>query len=371
MTKKIAPTHWLPEMEGFRGFASLWVFLGHICILTNCNIPLIGKPSYGVDLFVLLSGFLMTKNYIERREIEKWNSRNTFIKFYIRRFFRIAPLYYLLLIIAILSGPFMGGMRDIITSHYPFTATDTSRFNDQSLSNFLIHISLLFGLLPDYSFRTVLPDWSIGLEIQYYLIFPFIMLICSRVNIILALTVISALSTIMYFMFPEFFMSFAMPSFILIKLPIFIAGMICSIAEKKQSRITLIFAIFTIAVASLTRIHINHTQLAIQIFMVIFIFEVVRKKNTFKIIKLSKEILSSKFSMWLGDVSYSVYLIHLLIVTPLIGFLLKNTSVPDFNPILRFLMVTIISAPIVYTLSTISFKYIEKSGVKLGKKIIR
>lgn len=74
-------------MEGFRGLASAWVFIGHICILVQCNIPILGNPSYGVDLFVLLSGFLMTKNYIERRNIEPWNKLSTVNNFWVRRFF--------------------------------------------------------------------------------------------------------------------------------------------------------------------------------------------------------------------------------------------------------------------------------------------
>jgi Acyltransferase family. len=54
--------NWSPELEGLRGVASLWVFLGHIALLVNCKIPIIAVPKLGVDLFILLSGYLMTKN---------------------------------------------------------------------------------------------------------------------------------------------------------------------------------------------------------------------------------------------------------------------------------------------------------------------
>ncbi|EER0184749.1 acyltransferase, partial [Escherichia coli] len=198
---------WLPELEGLRGLASVWVFIGHIAILTECRIPILGEPTYGVDLFILLSGFLMTKNYIERQDIEPWIKFSTMRNFWIRRFFRIAPLYYILLAIAIYFGPYIGNMREIIADFYPQTATDVNRFSDQSVKNIMLHLSFIFGVIPDYSFRTTLPDWSIGLETQYYLIFPFIMIAAEKFGMRLSLLITSILSTFMFFIFPDFFKS--------------------------------------------------------------------------------------------------------------------------------------------------------------------
>ena len=84
---------WSQELEGLRGLASLWVVLGHICILTRFHFPILSVPAIGVDLFILLSGYLMAKNYVERKEQEPWTYASTFKKFCTRRFFRIAPLY--------------------------------------------------------------------------------------------------------------------------------------------------------------------------------------------------------------------------------------------------------------------------------------
>lgn len=53
---------WSTELEGLRGFASLWVLLGHASLLVHCAIPIVSMPSIGVDLFILLSGYLMPKN---------------------------------------------------------------------------------------------------------------------------------------------------------------------------------------------------------------------------------------------------------------------------------------------------------------------
>lgn len=71
---------WSQELEGLRGLASLWVVLGHICILTRFQIPILSDPAIGVDLFILLSGYLMAKNHVERKEQEPWNDSSTFKK---------------------------------------------------------------------------------------------------------------------------------------------------------------------------------------------------------------------------------------------------------------------------------------------------
>ena len=134
--------NWSPELDGLRGYASLWVFLGHICILTQFNIPLLSNPDLGVDLFILLSGYLMAKNYIERRLAEPWESKMTIIRFWMRRFFRIAPLYYFLLLIAFYFGEHFGYYRDVIASAWPVTQQKLPAIRTHPL----VILSLIFPL---------------------------------------------------------------------------------------------------------------------------------------------------------------------------------------------------------------------------------
>lgn len=364
---------WLPELEGLRGFAAAWVFLGHICILVQCDIPILKSPGYGVDLFIILSGFLMTKNYIERQSTEPWDNINTIKNFWLRRFFRIAPLYYLLLCFAIYFGPEIGQMRDVISTFYPNTATDINRFNDQTIKNTLIHASFVFGLIPEYSFRTTLPDWSIGLEMQYYLVFPLIMLVSLKSGLKKTLLAISFLATTLYFIFPTFYKSFPMASFILLKLPIFIAGMLLYLAVRYNKTYLIILPIIAILFASITKLHIDKRQLILQIAMCVFIFYILRDSEAatrFNLKEFVKKIFNNKISMWLGDVSYSVYLIHLLIVTPTIGIALESFDISHLHPIVRFSIVALISTPIVYLLANITYNFVEKPGMLFGRKFL-
>ncbi|EPG9045448.1 acyltransferase family protein [Klebsiella aerogenes] len=367
--------NWSPELDGLRGYASLWVFLGHICILTQFNIPLLSNPDLGVDLFILLSGYLMAKNYIERRLAEPWESKMTIIRFWMRRFFRIAPLYYFLLLIAFYFGEHFGYYRDVIASAWPVTQTETTRYTDSSFSNFIAHISFAFGFLPYYSFRTVLPDWSIGLEMQYYLLFPFIMLFISRVGFVRASVIVMLLCAIAAFALPGYFSSFPMPSMILFKLPLFLSGMLIYKAVSENKVNYIFWALLAPFVAHLMGYFTSPIRMTLEALIIIAMsLLLMPHKNNFPLknfFNFVKKLLSMRISQHLGDVSYSVYLLHLMIVIPVVGILIEYTSFESLSPFLRFCIVVFITLPLTYFIANYLFKYIEKNGILLGRTFIK
>lgn len=366
--------NWSPELDGLRGYASLWVLLGHICILTRCNIPILSNPDFGVDLFILLSGYLMAKNYIERQHVEPWTSVKTVTSFWTRRFFRIAPLYYVLLIVAFIFGETFGHYRDAIALAWPETQTETARYTDSSMANVLTHISFTFGFLPYYSFRTVLPDWSIGLEMQYYALFPFIMMLVLGIGFIRTCLAVIVMCVMAAFIFPGYFAAFPMPSMILFKLPLFISGMLLYKAVAENSKIYVMVALLSPLAAFLMGYFTSPIRMIIEIMIILGMSTLLMphsEKSPLKgIVFLGRKLLSARFSQFLGDVSYSVYLLHLMIVIPVIGILVKYNGFIDLASPLRSLLVAVISLPIIYMLSLGLYQYIEKKGIMLGRKII-
>lgn len=365
---------WSTELEGLRGFASLWVVLGHICILVHSSIPILSMPKIGVDLFILLSGYLMAKNYIERQHKEPWASGATIKKFWTRRFFRIAPLYYFLLIIAMIYGPWFGEMRDVIAQFYPSTATETSRYSDQSFINIISHISFTFGFLPTYGFNTVLPDWSIGLEMQFYMLFPFIMLLTLRFGYIPTLLMIMLLCTIGRFALSSYYDAFSMPSLILIKLHMFIAGMFLAEAVRKKQLSYVLLALIAPLVSAIMNIRMGKIELVFEAAMIIgmamVLWQYKSDAKMEKLMKLPRAILTNRISTWLGDVSYSVYLLHLLIVIPVIAILLRDHHLDAISAPLRVAVVSGICLPLTYGLASLLYRYVEKPGIQLGKRIL-
>lgn len=365
---------WSTELEGLRGIASLWVLVGHISLLTHCHITLISSPGIGVDLFILLSGYLMAKNYVERQHKEPWQHRSTIRKFWTRRFFRIAPLYYLLLIVALFYGPWFGEMRDTIAHFYAGTATESSRYSDQSLANILTHFSFLFGMLPAYSFNTVLPDWSIGLEMQFYLLFPFIMLAVMRFGYATALIGIIALCCVGRYALADYYLAFEMPSMILIKLNMFIAGMLLAEAVRRSALRYVAFALLGPVASVIIGPQAIPLQIAMEALMIIgmaaILWQHAEGSLTARLVAVPRKLLNNRLSTWLGDVSFSVYLLHLLIVIPSIALLLTHTPLHASSDMVRFATVCAVTIPPVYALAALLFNFVEKPGIALGKKVL-
>jgi peptidoglycan/LPS O-acetylase OafA/YrhL len=160
--RPVALSH-MPQLDGLRAYAVIAVLVHHL--LTQQILPSISAPSWGllgVRLFFVLSGFLITGLLLEARrqaEIVGDTRFGVITRFYIRRALRIFPLYYLVLWGALLWGP--ADAREQL----PWLATYT----------YNLWISGL-GWYPDYFSHF----WSLCVEEQFYLFWPWIVLFTPR-----------------------------------------------------------------------------------------------------------------------------------------------------------------------------------------------
>lgn len=366
----------LPWLDGLRGIAALWVMLSHIQILSGLrSLPVLSWGNVAVDLFMMLSGFLMAHHYVLRQDKEPWNKKNTAFTFWIRRFFRIAPLYYVLLIAAFLFGPQLGDFRDNIAALWPSTATDPDRYNDQTSINLITHISFVFGLLPDFSFRTALPDWSIGLEMLFYLVFPLVMYAMGKFGALKVTLILVILCVMTQIVFSEYVHSFPMPSFLPLKLNIFMAGIWMAIGRSRhQMNLAILVAIalcFVSLVNSPIYVVLSQSLLIISLFFLMNDGSLNIANNFPHSVERLRRILSSKFAVFLGDTSYAVYLLHLMIVLPIAGTLAAQEGFGDLNQYLRFFMIAVPVLPLTYFIAWVLYNAIEKNGINLGKRLLK
>lgn len=102
--------------------------------------------------------------------------------------------------------------------------TDMSRYYIvDPIQSFFIHASFVFGFLPSYSFSTPLPDWSLGLEIQFYLIFP-VLFFFYRKNFIVFLVLFLVGMRVIRNISDQVGYRFPMPSYLPLKFHNFSAG---------------------------------------------------------------------------------------------------------------------------------------------------
>lgn len=140
-------------LDGIRGLAVLIVFLSHSSgrgFFIDQNLRLQGIGILGVYLFFVLSAWLLTTLAID--ELKKSGGLNL-KNFYLRRFFRIAPLYYLI-VTAVFAAQEVTG-----------TKSKEYLFIDRGLQGYLGHLLFFSG---DSLF------WTIPCEVFFYLTLPFI-----------------------------------------------------------------------------------------------------------------------------------------------------------------------------------------------------
>lgn len=158
---------YLPGLHGIRAIAAVGVMLSHIITslhLFGLDNTIAGTDMhgdalglllapYGVTMFFTLSGFLIT--YLFLKENQK-NGRINMLHFYIRRGLRIWPLYFFYLAIALLIAQlFKQYIEWNSLPYYVFLLANIPMIMHQDLP-FLGHY------------------WSLGIEEQFYLLFPFI-----------------------------------------------------------------------------------------------------------------------------------------------------------------------------------------------------
>ncbi|CAI5450741.1 unnamed protein product [Caenorhabditis angaria] len=316
------------DLQGVRGIAILAVLGFHL-------FPKLFPNGYlGVDQFFVLSGFLMcmllTKS--EKTEQSTWSLIKNF---YIRRFRRILPLYYLIIFLSLI----------FLYLIFPDTAIVT---NENSAKKALLFLSNRLKTDEENYFEmlSIAVDifthtWSLSVEIQFYLLAPFIFLLPSRIASMIYLSIGSFIY--FYYLPPT-----GMIAFILCETSMqenqykLVEDLEKNCAETKPSTSlkpnTIISVAFTILV-----ILINFNQLPLP-------QNFVRPITTFLttgIILFSNgennKILSNKFITYIGDISYSLYLIH----WPIYAYW-KLTNNGNLVILFYSMMISIILAMIIY-----------------------
>jgi len=180
---------YFPNLNGLRFIAAFLVIIHHteqfksIYKIDNYwDVPFIGIiGKMGVVLFFVLSGFLIT--YLLLAE-EKLYKKISIKKFYLRRILRIWPLYFLIIVLALLVLPNVsiftlpGYGKDIVYKDLHLKIILYALF----FPNLVLS---LVGVVP-YASHT----WSIGTEEQYYLVWPVVLKYVKKYRIILMFLII-------------------------------------------------------------------------------------------------------------------------------------------------------------------------------------
>lgn len=299
------PNH-IPALTGLRFFAAFWVVGFHYFNFTegfSFLFPIFNIEHLGVPFFFILSGFIIALNYTEREF--------TYKNFLVLRMARIAPMYYLALLLAlpILYITFKQGESTFELGGKMF-----------------VNLAMLQTLFPLKSFTEGwnTPGWSISAELFFYLLFPFIKGLKlgpfkSSINNFIFLFIIACALELIKSILPDtiFFFGerrdFYFKGLIFFRMINFLIGMQLfyvfsdyyqKIKSIKNELLLIIFSLFLLCSICL----LPTSFLTAENPIIIFIF------SLFILINASSEKLNKfydkKLWLFLGEASYSLYILQ-------------------------------------------------------------
>jgi len=154
------------EIDGLRALAVLPVVFFH------AGFELFSRGFLGVDIFFVISGYLITSLILREQSLGTFS----IINFYERRARRIIPALFLIMIVCI---PF---------AIYLMQPDDLENFGQSLVATTLISNNYLLYLTSGYwdlasEFKPLLHTWSLGVEEQYYILFPILMMLAWKIGL--------------------------------------------------------------------------------------------------------------------------------------------------------------------------------------------
>ncbi len=351
---------YIKQLDSVRAIAVLLVIVSH-WMSGNYFVSKVPLGAIGVDIFFVLSGFLISRILFDNRnKAEKWNiPATTLLKnFYVRRTLRIFPIYYLVIFLLLLFSESTGThIRDA----FWYFATYTSNF-------YFFHIQGWDGILSHL--------WSLAVEEQFYLIWPWILLFANRKYfpyIIAGFILIGVssqyalaevkLSTILTFTCFDAFGLGALLAWVLV----YAEGKL-----KMLFRWLTVLGVLSVLLFCLCLIkdtwYVPLRTLASLITLWLINYILLYRETNSMAFKL---VLNNRLLIFLGKISYGLYLYHniipqtlnLKIINPYLNPLLPDFLYKKHWELLFFFE----NAILVVCVSWLSFVFIEKKFLNLKK----
>jgi peptidoglycan/LPS O-acetylase OafA/YrhL len=370
----------VPLIEGLRGYLAIWVVFDHllgVCGYSFERLTGIMKVFragwFAVDVFIIVSGFVIF--YLLD------NKQESYTKFIIRRFFRLWPLFIVLFAISIpLSLIYRSNFIEF-SSIFPFSKVGDGLLVERIdswweniSSHILLHLTMLHGIVPNYLIRYspgafLGPAWSISLEWQFYIVAPLIFAFLKKKW---SLPIIS-LFCMLFFIMGKQIDDIEFGAFLPMHIEYFFIGGVSYYFYKSFNEINLNITSFPISLTILLFWFLNANCDFIFIpYIIWFLFFslLLDVSNTLRPAYISAivSLFQNRFAIYLGKISYSIYLSHFLVIIILQYLILK--LFPCFSQKSHLVILSILTLFFTIIVSHFLYRYIELHYIKKGKVII-
>lgn len=354
----------LQGIHGLRAIAALVVLFTHVSAIIQMmgyspsDLTLVTTLNNigvtGVHLFFVLSSFSLSNSI-------KLTS-NGIYEYGIKRFFRIAPLFYLLLVFQLLwKGP-------IGTEHH-------------QLYEILLNFSFLFNLIPKLFSGIVYGGWTIGVEMIFYAVLPFILFMCRNIKGYCILAPLGLLiSWASHIAISEsdpaahlnLFTNYATFSFVTNIAPFFIGISVFGLYKQFPSnswlaRISIVSALGLIFILLYTYLLGEFDTPGRPAHLILYI--------AYGLICLSQAITpswvtSNVVMQYLGERSFSIYLVQLPVMWIIIPLYLPIVNHFGGYTLQTYFTCAALTFILVIAVSELTYRLVEIPGVNIGRAII-
>ena len=381
-------------LTGIRAIAAFWVLIVHSASVfylaqpatfpdaMNPLIPAFANYGFlGVDIFFILSGFVISLTYFDWFSVDlparKWLAH--YVRYIIFRLARIYPaLMFVFLIGSLLLFLYALPPENIPLRHW---SVFFKSLPSMLMLTYSVSLTSLSQFLKSY-WCFNLPLWSISIEWVAYLFFPFLVILtatlCKKYLLFIALFLLFILQSYIYINPPVFgnsilnslsFFIFGMPAIARISADFFLGYFFYHLyQDMKLYYINTIYidvaAILAIATA-VVLIYFFHTiEVLILIALGIFVFCVALNPP------MIGKLLSNRIMVYLGNISYSIYLVHMLVLQVIINKMNQHhwfidLSKSGFYKVFAFILYVLI----VVVIASLIYHLIEKPAQRWIRKI--
>ena len=344
-------------IDGLRGYLAFFVYLHHIYIYynlyKNASIPhylsnvmnQFGDAS--VVLFFMITGFLFTSKFLNEKEL-----KTDWLKLYISRILRIYPAYILLLCLQL---TIIFWLSDFALTQKPILIA----------KELIIWLSFsIIDYLPingfnDTQLMTANVLWTIKYEVFFYLCIPMMALLISKIKPSVMLVGFTLICSIYIGYKINIQLIYIFP-FLIGILTAYLAQnqQICDLAKKHISSIVILATLIGVMILFNT----SYNYFVILLLAICFI-GIACGNSIFG-------ILSSNISRLFGQLSYSMYLLHGIILYIVFKLCIGEEHMKELTN-LKYGIIIFGCTILLIIISLTSFKFIEKPAISAAKKIVQ
>jgi peptidoglycan/LPS O-acetylase OafA/YrhL len=348
----------LPGIHGLRAIAALGVMFAHTALVPSPSLTL--PPVFNrvvpllpmcVTLFFVISAYSLLHSH------ERSSGRPYWVRAYlIKRLFRIAPLFYAMLILYCLIPTYHGAL---------------------TFGMVAANVLFIYNFFPSLHESLVPAGWTIGVEMPFYLCLPLALGLVRNVRgatVLFAATVVLGVAH-QYWLTQQFGTSSDYPGMgFLTNVYAFAGGMLAyhSVQARPNSRVMWL-TIGIAGVAALVSIPVHDPIPVVEGRPDMVVWTAAMCMVCAWQAAAPSRILASRPMQWLGERSFSIYLLHPFVVITLMRHGTYAAIYRSLEPIgaWAYLACVGLTAAIVVTAAAVTYRAIEMPGQAFGAALIR